>query len=88
MRIQNVEHSPFPQIKSHITTNLIFNKSEMAALKRASDILNKAEKAMVDFTGCDDLYDYAYDLSEHCNIAYRIEELLDDCHSEHGLRLL
>jgi hypothetical protein len=43
MQVKCVEMSPFPSITSIPTTRLVFNKHELATLRRAVDILKRAE---------------------------------------------
>jgi len=67
MKIVKIEHSPFPDIRSIIDTQLLFSRSERMALQKAAEILYNAEKRIVEY--------YAGDYNDALSIADFNEEL-------------
>lgn len=94
MHIRKIQHSPFPVLRSVITTRLIFNKTELKALSKAKKILADAEEFVFEHLASKEekanstvtLSDIDYDLSSRFHGQYHIADLLED-HYPDGLKI-
>jgi hypothetical protein len=93
MNIKQIEHSPWKEIQSIKTTNLVFTESELGALKKAVDILEKAEQLVLDKVYPDykethfclaEYDDYTAGLFEG---RYAISNLLEDHKGNEGIKI-
>ena len=95
MQLLTIEHSPFPAFESMKTINLKFSKAEIAALKRAAAILEKADDLVLkhyrahdtesDVAALYSLDDYDRDMASILTNHTIIDCL--DSHETHGIKI-
>lgn len=91
MRVQRIQHSPFPQVADITTTNLVFTKAELSTIKRACQLLKDAEDQV------EAHLQKEYDTNESLGgidpglrwlfHGYEVEEMLDACHPLNGIQI-